>query len=171
VPECKIGCGREANGSQGFCRSHYWLWQKYGTPTPEFNCEICSQTYTFAGNGESHKKFCPSCLGVWRQHPTKGPLAKRHNITIFDYLKLLEAQNFSCAICEFIGDLDIDHDNKCCPRLLGNGKRRNIFCGKCIRGLLCYHCNKMLGFYESSNRRLNIPQFEKYLEQPYVRFN
>lgn len=46
-----------------------------------------------------------------------------------------------CAIC---GTLDwgdqgacIDHDHRCCPGEYG--------CPKCVRGLLCSSCNRMLG--------------------------
>jgi hypothetical protein len=49
-----------------------------------------------------------------------------------------------CAICERPPDkakrvkrLVVDHDHACCP----GGKS----CGKCVRGLLCEWCNRILG--------------------------
>lgn len=40
--------------------------------------------------------------------------------------------------------LQIDHDHSCC---FGAGRT----CGKCIRGLLCFSCNRMLGSLEKKN--------------------
>lgn len=58
---------------------------------------------------------------------------------------LLESQGGGCAICGRTeprpgapkSGFHVDHDHACCP-----GKR---CCGRCIRGLLCNHCNPMLG--------------------------
>ena len=50
-------------------------------------------------------------------------------------------QNNACAICgrDFTMFTAFqDHLHACCPR------RLKEFCGKCCRGLLCYHCNKFL---------------------------
>lgn len=38
---------------------------------------------------------------------------------------------------KFISNLTVDHDHNCCPG--------NFSCGKCIRGLICRHCNWALG--------------------------
>lgn len=67
---------------------------------------------------------------------------QKYNLTIDDYHNLLQIQNFSCSICKqkdttFRKRLSVDHDHACCP---GEGS-----CGKCIRGLLCHHCNTALG--------------------------
>lgn len=68
-------------------------------------------------------------------------LKHRFGITLTQYHEMLELQHGVCAACG--GDepsgrmFDVDHDHACCP-----GKRA---CGKCIRGLLCSRCNKILG--------------------------
>lgn len=64
-----------------------------------------------------------------------------------EYERMVEEQDGKCANpgCRTpaeeapYGRLVVDHDNGCCPA----GKKR---CGKCVRGLLCDPCNKMLGF-------------------------
>ena len=60
------------------------------------------------------------------------------------YRVLYEAQNGLCAICHRASGkskrLAVDHDHACCP-----GPNS---CGKCVRGLLCGVCNRViLGWY------------------------
>ena len=58
----------------------------------------------------------------------------------------LESQSGHCALCPATDQteggkrLSVDHDHNCCPN-----KRT---CGKCLRGLLCFNCNKKLGMLE-----------------------
>ena len=64
-------------------------------------------------------------------------------MTLEQYDALLSAQGGVCAICsrpptkQFLA---VDHDHACCP-----GSRT---CGQCVRGLLCGHCNRQLGWVE-----------------------
>lgn len=72
---------------------------------------------------------------------------KSYGLTIEQYHKMLEDQNYACKICgmkesTFRKRLSIDHDHKCCP-----GTKS---CGKCIRGLLCHHCNAGLGNFKDN---------------------
>lgn len=68
----------------------------------------------------------------------------RYGVTSRD---LWEAQGGACGVCAAPIDLDkprsaaIDHDHKCCPG--------TETCGACLRGLLCFTCNRMLGFIEN----------------------
>jgi hypothetical protein len=66
----------------------------------------------------------------------------RYGITPERYAALLEEQDDGCAICHTDtpgghGAFHVDHDHACCPGLKS--------CGQCIRGLLCHHCNLLLG--------------------------
>lgn len=90
-------------------------------------------------------------------------IKRTYNITLEDYDRMLEEQNFACAICSIhISELDkslcIDHDHKCCP-----GKDS---CGNCIRGLLCNLCNTGLGMFRDSPELMNIAT--DYIAKDYV---
>lgn len=67
-----------------------------------------------------------------------------YNISLEQYNKMLEEQDYVCAICKrhnITGKaLSVDHNHKCCP-----GKRS---CGDCVRALLCFKCNTTLGQFE-----------------------
>lgn len=68
---------------------------------------------------------------------------KKFGITPEDYFKLLEKQNFKCAICGILQEdysrrLAVDHDHE-------TGK---------IRGLLCNNCNVGLGNFQDSKNNL-----------------
>lgn len=91
-----------------------------------------------------------------REHPDKKYLLdkkahiwSRYQLTIEEYGLLLVKQNGACAICGGVGtrSLHVDHDHSCC-----NGSKS---CGACIRGLLCFRCNTMLG---NANDDINILQ-------------
>jgi predicted nuclease of restriction endonuclease-like RecB superfamily len=74
----------------------------------------------------------------YKKHPEKlheRSLKYNHGITLKEYHTMLEQQNYGCAICSISPDdcsrkkLEVDHDH-------ATDK---------IRGLLCEHCNRMLG--------------------------
>jgi hypothetical protein len=80
-----------------------------------------------------------------KQNPEKymdSRLKRFYNISLEIYETILVSQGDRCKIC-FIKQSEtekifqIDHDHECCPGL--------ITCGKCIRGILCFTCNNMLG--------------------------
>jgi hypothetical protein len=67
---------------------------------------------------------------------------------------MLISQDGVCAMCgrgNYPGPLFIDHDHVCC--------NKKWTCGKCVRGLLCSHCNTWLIDVELDRNR------EKYTEQ------
>lgn len=79
-------------------------------------------------------------------------LRSRYRITIEQQEKMLNECGGRC-ICGNMFFTDkksnaphIDHDHKCC-----NSERS---CGKCVRGLLCFRCNSVLGFLENEPRLL-----------------
>jgi hypothetical protein len=81
----------------------------------------------------------------------------KYGITYDEYDLLLEKQGGGCGICGSKipggrGRFHIDHDHSCCPT--------EKTCGKCVRGLLCAHCNTKLGMLESDWKE----KAEAYLE-------
>ena len=71
---------------------------------------------------------------------------KRFGLTVEDYINLEISQNGVCKICgeseKYNKRLSVDHDHSCCSGPTS--------CGKCIRGLLCSTCNKVLGQVKDS---------------------
>ena len=64
----------------------------------------------------------------------------------------LAEQDYACAMCgttrpfgRFAG-WNIDHDHDCCPG--------HTSCGECVRDILCYLCNTMLGMAGDDPRKL-----------------
>jgi hypothetical protein len=102
----------------------------------KIHCRYCEQ-YLPKSSFWSNNTYCRVC------QPLIGHIGnlKRYGLTRDDYVNLEKSQNGVCKICgepeRFNKRLSVDHDHSCCP---GSGS-----CGKCIRGLLCSICNKVLG--------------------------
>lgn len=106
-----------------------------------------------------------------RRHPASSRaelLASRYHMTLEQYDQMLVAQGGVCAICgrpEEIVDrgtrssLAVDHDHACCP-----GARS---CGRCVRGLICNRCNRMLGL--GSDDPLILAAAAEYLARRLLR--
>lgn len=102
--------------------------------------------------------YCNECAPLLQ----RTRLLTKYGLTIDSYHKILEEQNYACKICKqkdttFRKRLSVDHDHSCCAGTTS--------CGKCIRGLLCHHCNAALG-----NVKDNIEVLKtmiKYLEGVY----
>lgn len=64
-----------------------------------------------------------------------------YGLTAQQHAALLRFQGGACAICQRAKGttraLAVDHDHSCCDGPTS--------CGKCVRGLLCRPCNRMLG--------------------------
>lgn len=89
------------------------------------------------------------------------------NVTVEQWRGLNADQGGVCALCEepetkvhhLSGEvmrLAVDHDHACCPS-------RDLTCGTCIRGLLCYDCNVLLGKVELKVK-VRV-RFEDYLQR------
>lgn len=119
-----------------------------------FPCKTWKPWESFAAgynspNGRS--SLCYEC--TWWKF-----IERKFGITRGEWESMLDAQSGCCALCGHPPPsadrrLVIDHDHGCCPA--GGG------CKKCIRGLLCDHCNLMLGRVERSP--LLMRRFSDYL--------
>lgn len=100
------------------------------------HCRYCEQ-YLPKSSFWSKNTYCKTC------QPLIGHIGnlKKYGLTRDDYVDLEKSQNGVCKICgepeKYKRRLSVDHDHACCP---GEGS-----CGKCIRGLLCSNCNRVLG--------------------------
>lgn len=75
----------------------------------------------------------------------------RYGITEEEYRAMLARQDGRCAICRREDDgsprfFQVDHDPSCC--------RDRKTCGQCVRGIVCGHCNKIMGLAGDDADRL-----------------
>jgi hypothetical protein len=101
---------------------------------------------------------------VGREGIARTNLMQLYGLSLERYDALYEQQRGVCAICgkaivraygESTGKrgpkkngVHIDHDHACCP-----GKKS---CGRCIRGLLCSHCNHGLGSFRDKPELMRL---------------
>lgn len=132
-----------------YCDVHHSRAKKYGTPTPLIKCYGCYNEFVWARRAFRSKPYCDSCISTLVEYasyiPKSASVVTSHGISVLQYLKLLVSQDFSCALCmgKFGEDgrrISIDHDHACCKGQYG--------CHKCIRGLLCFVCNSVVGVIE-----------------------
>lgn len=87
----------------------------------------------------------------------KSNLIRLYKLTPEMYTAMLRKQDYKCLSCSDVfsgktngkarGTFAVDHDHGCCP-----GQKS---CGKCVRGLLCYSCNCILGLAKDSIEKLS----------------
>lgn len=72
-------------------------------------------------------------------------LQKNYGLTAQQRDQMIASQGGVCAICKKLppkregqGGWHVDHDHSCCPTAAKS-------CGRCVRGILCSPCNRMLG--------------------------
>jgi len=129
-------------------------------------CSVCSLTKEeslFTKQGKYYRNICKSCTServkdYWKNNPDKylenvdsRRAHKRHGLTTDEYIKMLDKYDGLCYACREEEAVCIDHDHNCCPG--------NWSCGKCIRGILCMHCNWALGHIKD-----RIDRAEKLIE-------
>jgi hypothetical protein len=105
------------------------------------SCRRASWDARYAANGDAIRED-----SRWRQ------MTHRYGLSRAQYDSMLEAQGGVCAICKGAETdatrfrFSVDHDRKCCPT--------DRTCGKCVRGLLCNTCNRLLGMAADDPQRL-----------------
>ena len=81
----------------------------------------------------------------------KSHLWTHYRMTIEDYQSMLKSQNGKCKICNKNKRLVVDHDHSCCLQ-------KNT-CGNCVRGLLCFSCNTLVGYIEINKNLIKSVDF------------
>lgn len=125
-------------------------------------CMTCGEKKTWSSFSSDKRRIggktsnCTSCSG-WRT------MSATYGITKEEWFVLKSTQHGVCALCFEPDDesrrLSVDHDHSHC------GSKRA--CKKCIRGLLCGNCNRMMGFVEK--RMVLRGMFVTYLNyRPFV---
>jgi hypothetical protein len=87
-------------------------------------CASCGGKVRYLSN-----RVCVSCIKLYStSYSTSKRLERLYGLTATERAVLLKSQNGRCAICE---RLSVDHDPDT----------------KIVRGLLCYNCNRALGYF------------------------
>jgi hypothetical protein len=145
----------------GYCGLHYYRFIKTGKVKPSHRSQARAETM---GTDGRRKCFCcgerkpftveffpkdgrrpgelkGTCVACLRKARKRSMLKKLYGISLEQRDQLLQAQGNACAICRFeFGNekksrlMHVDHDHK-------TGK---------VRGLLCHHCNVLLGHARES---------------------
>jgi len=157
------GCTRE-HYSKGYCQYHARQHRegKPLTPAPEWKAAATWKiSLDKRVDPDTGNRWCTACKrwlpvdkfgankttsdGLHYKCSKCNALA-RFSITSVDYEEMLSAQGGVCKLCGGVNSdgraLAVDHDHSCCPEMTS--------CGKCIRGLLCYHCNMAIGYFRDN---------------------
>lgn len=104
---------------------------------------------------------------AWRRRSPHYMREYLYGLSQEKYEAMLAAQDGRCAICGSpdwpapvrSGSPHVDHDGKC-----DQGHPPKRACARCVRGLLCGHCNNGLGQFDHDPARLRAAA--EYLEAP-----
>jgi hypothetical protein len=141
-------------------RSCYYCRAKYERRRPnEPKRAVCFKTKCLTANKErliverrERKQAAPSAESVYRKQQRILRKLERAGLSA----EWLEQQGGYCGICKTRdpggkGSWHIDHDHRCCSYPESGAV---VGCAKCIRGILCYHCNTGLGHFRDDPIRL-----------------
>lgn len=176
VPECDTVLGIRINS--GLCDAHWYVNDRYGTPTPEKRCVACGDTFRWLNSRLHGKSTCTLCHAANKLIGGRKTTCNSHHLNARQFLELLEAHDYTCALCHYKpnrlegirSELEIDHDQQHCANHRNKRGGNVNSCGRCVRGLLCQGCNIMVGRYESCKGTLTIPAFDEYLKRPHFVF-
>lgn len=135
-------------------------------------CTKCSESFWSRGA----LLQCPACVRSYaREHGSDAKRIaarrdQRYGLKPGQYDQMMTDQNGCCASCRdpFGPDRSqwpcVDHDRTCCS---WNARSNQPICGECVRGILCWSCNVMLGNAKDDLKRLLLGA--DYLERSRAR--
>lgn len=103
---------------------------------PIFRCKDCHNIYykDYYSKNSVHVK---RNIKKYRKENALSIRCGNHGISTDKYAEMYNFHDGKCWVCLDRAAEQIDHDHSCCPGQTG--------CQKCVRGLLCGPCNRMLG--------------------------
>lgn len=122
-------------------------------------CKICKNL-----NGKSYYYSLKKRMGKvkWKLYRFLNHIKNRYRLSLSGYNLILIQQDRKCVCGKKFGlnrkknIPHVDHNHRCC-----SGEQS---CGKCVRGLLCFRCNTVLGLLEREPHLL--PEYlKKYLDK------
>lgn len=163
---CTIDGCEDTHRARGYCYNHWYRWRhgmpmdkrvrikrtaddlRYRNEAGQKQCVGCFEWHEESSyvrgstSPDGLQSYCTTCRSR-RQRTAR--LKRHYGLTIEGVDALLADQNHECLICG-VGitnkNCHVDHAHSCCP-----GKTT---CGRCVRGLLCSHCNTGLGAFKDS---------------------
>lgn len=138
--------------------SEFYVW-RYSKDGRDPYCKSCKNKIVSKSNKYSvkHQKYLKEYYKM-NKHKKNYRFYKL-KMTQEEYDAMFLKQNGVCDICKgpelHYASLSVDHDHRCCPG--------NKTCGKCIRGLLCSHCNNALGLLRENI--LSLQSAIEYLQK------
>lgn len=145
--------------SKPFGPNKNWTWTGCAKCKTKDTNLFCKNSHTRSGL----QHYCKHCHRSMENKERKRAenLRRMYHLSPEKYNAILKHQNGVCALCgqpPTNRRLVVDHDHKCCTG-------RNS-CGKCVRGLLHYGCNILLGHIENNP---SLPkQAIEYLKQKHT---
>ena len=113
----------------------------------QYRCKTCDKSLSVEWNKENREKVAHQKRKWRKENPGKqAALSRKHNYGISheDYIGKLEAQGYKCECCGEPLDMEntrrvhVDHNHE-------TGQ---------VRGILCQHCNHMMGNAKDDTDRL-----------------
>lgn len=140
------------------------------TGTRRYICAVCRKYNRAKEYVAKRDEMCDREKEKRKRNPLKMrgyDLKKRFKLTLETFDQLFKSQGSRCACCYTTDPghkwWHVDHDHACCSS-------RRKTCGKCIRGILCHHCNMALGNARDDIARIkNMARFlEEYRDRPVI---
>jgi hypothetical protein len=141
--------------------TEYFTKKKISKDGFNFQCKICDNQYRAIYYINNRERLIGRQKELRRLNPAHINAVNRkskYGVSQEQFDCIFKEQGSCCAACKRTTTKKawcIDHDHKCCPTAMT--------CGNCIRGILCYSCNIMLG--HCADNKVYLIGLIQYLEK------